>query len=53
MATALWVYVPNGTLDSTGVAAQYGFTVSGNGVGVGVATVNVGSDREASPTTRR
>jgi hypothetical protein len=42
LATALNVYVTNATLDSTGVAASYGFTVSGNGVGT--ATVNVGSD---------
>ena len=33
------VYATNATLDSTGVAAQYGFTVSG--CGLGTATVNV------------
>src|SRR5207249_3433205 len=45
LATALSVYVTNATLDSTQVAAQYGFTVSGNGVGT--ATVNVGSNGDA------
>jgi hypothetical protein len=45
LATALSVYATNATLDSTKVAAQYGFTVSGDGVGT--ATVNVGSDGDA------
>jgi hypothetical protein len=45
LATALSVYVTNATLDSTQVAAQYGFTVLGDGVGT--ATVNVGSDGDA------
>jgi hypothetical protein len=45
LATALSVYVTNATLDPTGVAARYGFTVSGDGVGV--ATVNVGRDGAA------
>jgi hypothetical protein len=45
LATALAVYVTNATLDSTGVASQYGFTVSGNGVGT--ATYNVGDDGAA------
>jgi hypothetical protein len=45
LATALSVYATNATLDSTQVAAQYGFTVSGNGVGT--ATVNVGSNGDA------
>jgi hypothetical protein len=45
LATALSVYATNATLDATGVAAQYGFTVSGNGVGT--ATVNVGSNGDA------
>jgi hypothetical protein len=45
LATALSVYVTNATLDSTGVGAQYGFTVSGDGVGT--ATVNVGSNGDA------
>ena len=45
LATALSVYATNATLDSTGVAAQYGFTVSG--YGVGTATVNVGSNGDA------
>src|SRR5207245_8229177 len=45
LATALAVYATNATLDNTGVAAQYGFTVSGDGVGT--ATVNVGSSGEA------
>jgi ELWxxDGT repeat protein len=45
LATALSVYVTNATLDSTQVAAQYGFTVSGDGVGT--ATVNVGSNGDA------
>ena len=39
LATALSVYATNATLDSTAVAAQYGFTVSG--YGLGTATVNV------------
>jgi hypothetical protein len=42
LATALSVYVTNATLDSTKVAASYGFTVSGDGAGT--ATVNVGSN---------
>src|SRR5207237_7583878 len=33
LATALSVYATNATLDSTHVAAQYGFTVSRDGVG--------------------
>jgi hypothetical protein len=45
LATALAVYATNATLDSTGVAAQYGFTVSGDGGGA--ATVNVGSNGDA------
>jgi hypothetical protein len=45
LATALSVYATNATLDSTGVAAQYHFTVSGDGVGT--ATVNVGSNGDA------
>ena len=45
LATALSVYVTNATLDPTQVAAQYGFTVSGDGVGT--ATVNVGSNGDA------
>jgi probable HAF family extracellular repeat protein len=45
LATALSVYATNATLDNTGVAARYGFTVSG--YGVGAATVNVGSDGDA------
>jgi hypothetical protein len=45
LATALSVYVTNATLDPTAVAAQYGFTVSGDGVGT--ATVNVGSNGSA------
>jgi uncharacterized delta-60 repeat protein len=45
LATALSVYATNATLDSTGVAAQYGFTVGGDGLGT--ATVNVGSDGDA------
>jgi hypothetical protein len=45
LATALSVYVTNATLDSTKVAAQYGFTVSG--AGLGTATVNVGSNGDA------
>jgi hypothetical protein len=45
LATALSVYATNATLDSTGVAAQYGFTVSGDGVGT--AAVNVGGDGAA------
>jgi hypothetical protein len=45
LATALSVYATNATLDSTGVASQYGFTVSG--AGLGAATVNVGSNGDA------
>jgi hypothetical protein len=45
LATALSVYVTNATLDPTKVAASYGFTVSG--YGLGTATVNVGSDGAA------
>jgi hypothetical protein len=45
LATALAVYVTDPTLDSTGVGAQYGFTVGGNGVAT--ATVNVGSNGAA------
>jgi hypothetical protein len=45
LATALAVYVTNTTLDPTQVAVQYGFTVSGDGVGT--ATVNVGSNGAA------
>jgi hypothetical protein len=45
LATALAVYVTNATLDPTKVAAQYGFTVQGDGVGT--ATVNVGSSGDA------
>src|SRR5207249_3343001 len=41
----LSVYATNATLDSTHVAAQYGFTVSGDGVGT--AAVNVGSNGDA------
>jgi hypothetical protein len=42
---ALSVYATNATLDSTGVAAPYGFTVSGDGLGA--AGVSVGSDGDA------
>ena len=42
LATALAVYATNATLDPTQVAANYGFIVSGDGVGA--ATWNVGSD---------
>jgi hypothetical protein len=45
LATALAVYVTDGTLDNTGVGTQYGFTVSGNGVAT--ATVKVGSNGAA------
>jgi titin len=45
LATALAVYVTNATLDPTQVAAQYGFTVSSDGVGT--ATVSVGSNGDA------
>jgi hypothetical protein len=45
LATALSVYATSATLDATGVAAAYGFTVSGDGVGT--ATVNVGSNGDA------
>jgi hypothetical protein len=45
LATALSVYATNATLDSTAVAAQYGFVVSGDGVGT--AAVNVGSNEDA------
>jgi hypothetical protein len=49
LATALSVYATNATLDSTGVARQYGFTVSGDGVGA--ATVNVGGNGDAFGVT--
>jgi hypothetical protein len=42
LATALSVYATNATLDNTNVAAGYGFTVGGDGVGT--ATVNVGAN---------
>jgi hypothetical protein len=45
LAAALSVYATNATLDSTQVAAQYGFTVSG--YGVGTAAVSVGSDGDS------
>lgn len=45
LATALSVYATNATLDDTEVAANYGFIVSGNGLGT--ATVNVGSNGAA------
>jgi hypothetical protein len=45
LATALSVYATNATLDSTSVAAPYGFTVSGDGLGA--AAVSVGSDGDA------
>jgi hypothetical protein len=45
LATALSVYATNATLDATGVAASYGFTVSGDGAGT--ATVSVGSNGDA------
>jgi hypothetical protein len=45
LATALSAYATNATLDATKVAAQYGFTVSGDGVGT--AAVSVGSDGDA------
>ncbi len=45
LATALSVYATNTTLDSTQVAASYGFTVSG--YGVGTRTFNVGSNGDA------
>jgi hypothetical protein len=45
LAAALSVYATNATLDPTQVAAQYGFTVSGDGAGT--ATFNVGSNGDA------
>jgi hypothetical protein len=45
LATALSVYATNATLDNTKVAASYGFTVSG--YGVGAASFSVGSDGDA------
>jgi probable HAF family extracellular repeat protein len=45
LATALSVYVTDGTLDSTGVGTQYGFIVGGNGVAT--ATFNVGANGDA------
>jgi hypothetical protein len=45
LATALAVYVTDGTLDNTGVGTQYGFLVGGNGVAT--ATFNVGSNGAA------
>jgi hypothetical protein len=45
LATALAVYATSATLDSTAVAASYGFVVSGDGVGA--ATWNVGANGDA------
>jgi hypothetical protein len=45
LATALAVYVTDGTLDNTGVGTRYGFLVGGNGVAT--ATVNVGTNGAA------
>jgi hypothetical protein len=45
LATALNVYATSARLDSTGVAAHYGFTISDHGVGT--ATINVGSNGDA------
>jgi parallel beta-helix repeat protein len=45
LATALAVYVTDPTLDTTGVGAQYGFIVGGNGLAT--ATYNVGSNGAA------
>jgi hypothetical protein len=45
LATALAIYVTDGTLDNTGVGTQYGFTVGGNGVAT--AAVNVGANGAA------
>ncbi len=45
LATALAVYVTDAALDTTGVGAQYGFVVAGNGVGT--STFNVGSNGAA------
>jgi hypothetical protein len=45
LATALAVNATNATLDNTAVAAQYGFVVSGDGVGA--ATWRVGSNGDA------
>src|SRR5262249_48038007 len=45
LATALAVYATNATLDNTGVAASYGFTVSGTGLGT--STWNVGTNGAA------
>jgi hypothetical protein len=45
LAAALSVYATNATLDSTNVAANYGFTVSGDGLGA--AAVSVGGDGDA------
>jgi hypothetical protein len=45
LATEPTVYVTYGTLNSTGVGAQYGFVVGGNGVAK--AAVNLGSNGAA------
>jgi hypothetical protein len=45
LVTALSVYATNPTLDNTQLAAKYGFTVSGDGVGT--ATFNVGASGDA------
>jgi uncharacterized delta-60 repeat protein len=45
LATALSVYATSATLDSTAVAAPYGFAVGGDGLGA--AAVSVGSDGDA------
>jgi hypothetical protein len=44
LATALSVYATNATLDSTTVAAQYGFIVSGDGVGTAAINVSCNGD---------
>jgi hypothetical protein len=49
LATALSVYVTNAVLDPTQVAARYGFTVSGDGLGA--ATFNVGRNGDAFGVT--
>ena len=45
LATALSVYATNAALDPTKADAQYGFTVTG--AGLGAVSVNVGVDGDA------
>ena len=52
LAAALSVYVTDATLDSTGAAAKYGFTVSGGGVGTASFGVGCSGDTFVANNTR-